>query len=231
MDMVVHNFERPQRFIVGTVGPPGQRTFFLQARDGTRVTSVALEKQQVTVLAERIDSLLDEVLRRGGETVVPAVAPQTLDDNGPLDQPIVEEFRVGTMTLAWDPEDDHVVIELFPLSDDDLTSGESDAVDAPADPADEPGADLGGARLRSASALGEPDTDELDADDEPGDEAITADEVVIVKLAPGYARAFAQRAQRVVSAGRPPCPFCGGPLDPDGHLCPRANGFRRVSQA
>jgi uncharacterized repeat protein (TIGR03847 family) len=230
MGMVVHSFEHPQRFIVGTVGPPGQRTFFLQARDGTRITSVALEKQQVTVLAERIDSLLDEVLRRGGETVVPAVAPQTLDDNDPLDQPIVEEFRVGTMTLAWDPEDDHVVIELFTLSDDELTPGDSEAVDAQ-DLADQPGADLGGARLGSASVLGEPDADELDADDEPGDEAITADEVVIVKLDPGYARAFAQRAQRVVSAGRPPCPFCGGPLDPDGHLCPRANGFRRVSQA
>jgi uncharacterized repeat protein (TIGR03847 family) len=232
MDMVVHSFERPQRFIVGTVGPPGQRTFFLQAKDGTRVTSVALEKQQVTVLAERIDSLLDEVLRRGGETVVPAVAPQTLDDNDPLDQPIVEEFRVGTMTLAWDPEDDHVVIELFPISDD-LASGDTEPDQDSDDLAEQPGTDLGGARLGAAGALGESDFDgiELDADDEIGDEAISADEVVIVKLEPGYARAFAQRAQRVVSAGRPPCPFCGGPLDPDGHLCPRANGFRRVAQA
>ena len=185
----------------------------------------------MTVLAERIDSLLDEVLRRGGETVVPAVAPQTLDDNDPLDQPIVEEFRVGTMTLAWDPEDDHVVIELFPLSDDDLTSGDPEAVDAPEDLTDQPGADLGGARFGSASVLGEPDADDLDADDEPADEAITADEVVIVEARSRLRTRLraARPAGRV--RGRPPCPFCGGPLDPEGHLCPRANGFRRVSQA
>jgi uncharacterized repeat protein (TIGR03847 family) len=206
MDMVVHSFERPQRFIVGTVGPPGHRTFFLQAKEGNRVTSVALEKQQVTVLAERIDSLLDEILRRGGESIVPAVAPRTLTDNDPLDQPIVEEFRVGTMTLAWDPDDDRVVIELFPLTDDNVVPDE-DAIGSD-DPSVEPV---------------EPDQDE------PAVGEIEADEVVIIKLDPGYARAFAQRAQRVVSAGRPACPFCGGPLDPDGHICPRANGFHRIA--
>ena len=44
---------------------------------------------------------------------------------------------------------------------------------------------------------------------------------------PGDARAFVQRAVQVVEAGRPSCPFCGGPVSPDGHLCVRANGFRR----
>ncbi len=189
--MVVHNFERPERFIAGTVGPPGRRTFFLQAREGPRVTSVALEKEQVHVLAERIDALLDEVLQRGGEGVVPAIAPRTMRDNDPLEQPIVEEFRVGTITLAWDGDDDRVIIELFPVSD----------VVAEADE--------------------EADAVEVEID---------AEEVVIVKLDAGYARAFVQRAEQVVSAGRPPCPFCGGPLDPDGHLCPRANGFKRVGQ-
>ncbi len=63
MASVIHSFDPPERFVAGTVGPPGQRTFFLQARAGTRVTSVALEKQQVSVLAERIDELLDELLR------------------------------------------------------------------------------------------------------------------------------------------------------------------------
>jgi uncharacterized repeat protein (TIGR03847 family) len=53
------------------------------------------------------------------------------------------------------------------------------------------------------------------------------DEMLVVVLPPAYARAFCKRAQAVVAAGRPPCQFCGGPLDPEGHLCPRANGFRR----
>ena len=57
-------YDPPDRFVAGTVGEPGARTFFLQARSGTRVTSVALEKTQVAVLAERIEELLDEVVRR-----------------------------------------------------------------------------------------------------------------------------------------------------------------------
>jgi uncharacterized repeat protein (TIGR03847 family) len=41
------------------------------------------------------------------------------------------------------------------------------------------------------------------------------------------ARAFIARALRVVAAGRPPCPLCSLPLDPEGHICPRQNGHRR----
>ena len=69
----IHGFDPPERFVAGTVGPPGQRTFFLQARSGARVVSVALEKQQVAALAERIDELLDEVMQTEGmAAVVPA---------------------------------------------------------------------------------------------------------------------------------------------------------------
>jgi uncharacterized repeat protein (TIGR03847 family) len=40
------------------------------------------------------------------------------------------------------------------------------------------------------------------------------------------ASAFVVHATALVEAGRPPCPFCGGPLDPSGHQCPRTNGHR-----
>ncbi len=193
MASVIHSFDPPERFVAGTVGPPGQRTFFLQARSGTRVTSVALEKQQVVVLAERIEELLDELLRStGGQTSIPAVSPVALEDNGPLEQPIVEEFRAGTMTLSWDSEDERIVVEVFPYTED--------AVVDPGTPEEE---------------LDEPEPDEI----------------LLVRLPAGLARAFTKRAQVVVSAGRAPCPFCGGPLDPSGHLCPRANGFRRTTAA
>ena len=49
----------------------------------------------------------------------------------------------------------------------------------------------------------------------------------MVKITPSYARDFVARAQALVAAGRPPCPFCLQPLDPSGHICPRANGYRR----
>ena len=186
---VVHAFDPPERFVTGTVGEPGSRTFFLQARSGTRVVSVALEKQQVAALAERVDELLDEVM--GSETstaVIPAVAPLGLQDTDPLEQPIDEEFRAGTMTLSWDPDDERIVIEVFPYTEAAVVSPE-----------------------------------QVDQDFE-GPEP---DEVLLVRLEAGAARAFVQRTEQVLEAGRPSCPFCGNPIDPDGHLCVRANGFRR----
>ncbi len=198
MPIVVHHYEQPDRFVAGTVGEPGQRTFFLQAREGNRVTSVALEKQQVLILAERVDLLLDEALRRAeGDALIPAVAPAGTRDADPLDQPIVEEFRVGTITLSWDAGDSRVVIELFPVSDETIVADSMDN----GEESDEP---------------------EIEVE-------VEADEVLVVKLDPGYARSFVRRAQSVVSAGRPPCQFCGNPLDPEGHLCPRANGFKRIA--
>jgi uncharacterized repeat protein (TIGR03847 family) len=191
MPSVVHSFDPPERFVAGTVGEPGARTFFLQARDGRRLVSVALEKQQVALLAERVDELLDEVTGLAAG-VVPAVAPFELDDNDPLDQPIEEEFRAGTMTLSWDPGDERVVIEVFPVDDSVAFVTENDAGEQ-----------------------------EIEVE-EPEPE-----EVLLIRITPGQARAFAKRAQQVVSAGRPDCPFCGGPIDAGGHLCPRANGFKR----
>ena len=189
MAPLVHGFDPPERFVAGTVGPPGQRTFFLQAKDGARLVSVALEKQQVQALAERIDELLDEVLASSpGDAVVPAMAPLGLDDTEPLDQPIEEEFRAGTMTLSWDPEAERVVIEVFPYTE---------------------------------AAVVTPD--QLDEDFEEPE----PDEVFLVRIPAGAARAFVKRAEQVLGAGRPDCPFCGNPIDPDGHLCVRANGFRR----
>ncbi|MGI8700506.1 MAG: DUF3090 family protein [Nocardioidaceae bacterium] len=206
MPIVVHSFEEPQRFVAGTVGPPGQRTFFLQARDDARIVSVALEKQQVEILAERLDLLLDEALRRlGGDARIPAIAPPGLADKAPLDQPIDEEFRVGTMTLGWEDESGLAVIELFPVSDENVVVQDLDGEDSSDDDEDEVEHEVG-----------------LDVE-------VEASEVLVVKLRPSYARSFVRRALTVVSAGRPPCQFCGGPIDPEGHLCPRANGFKRTT--
>jgi len=124
--MAVYTYNSPERFVAGTVGQPGQRTFYLQASAGGRVTSVVVEKFQVSLLAERIDELLDEVHGTGGETSVPAAAPSALTDDGPLDLPLTEDFRVGAIALGWDGEEERVVIEaqeetetpIEPLTDD-----------------------------------------------------------------------------------------------------------------
>src|SRR6188472_223436 len=113
---VIHRFDPPERFVPGTVGEPGQRTLFLQARAGNQVTPVALEKQQVQILGERVAELWDELIQsEDAQTTIPAMTPVDLIDNEPLDQPIEEEFRAGTITLSWDADDQRVVIEVFPV--------------------------------------------------------------------------------------------------------------------
>src|SRR5690242_8732386 len=105
-------FDPPDRFVAGTVGQPGERTFYLQASGGGRLVSVALEEVQVAALAEKVDELLDEVRRRQGEgSVIPAAGGRELEDVAPLDTPIEEEFRVGTLALAWDDDTSSVLIE------------------------------------------------------------------------------------------------------------------------
>ena len=115
MSHQVYAFEPPERFVVGTVGEPGERTFYLQASGGGRLVSVALEKVQVSLLADKLDELLGEASRRFG---VPLAEPGSATvDNDPLATPVDEEFRVGTLGLAFDVKTSTVVIEAIEVGD------------------------------------------------------------------------------------------------------------------
>ena len=175
MSRVIHVFRQPERFVAGTVGEPGERSFYLQAIEDSRTVSVLLEKQQVSVLAERIGALLTEVTRRFGAGVPEAASGA--------------EFRVGTMGLGWDADSKSIVVELLAVTEEEVD--ESVVLD----------------------------------DTEEGPDALR------VFLSPGQAKAFADRAERVVSAGRPPCPLCAEPLDPEGHVCVRLNGYHQRTPA
>ena len=60
------------------------------------------------------------------------------------------------------------------------------------------------------------------------DDAEEGPDAVRVFLSPGVGAAVRRPARtRVISAGRPPCPLCDEPLDPEGHICVRTNGYRR----
>ncbi|MET9613732.1 DUF3090 domain-containing protein [Kitasatospora indigofera] len=193
MSRQVFFYDQPERFVAGTVGQPGARAFYLQASARGRVTSVLLEKTQVAALAERIEEVLDEALRRsGGDAAIPARAPVDLIDTAPLDLPLEQEFRVGTMALAWDSVDSCLVVEAQAVVE---AEGEAEG--------EEDGAE------------------QVFEDDENGPDMLR------VRLSGAMARVFAKRALDLVAAGRKPCPFCNLPLDPEGHLCPRANGYRR----
>jgi uncharacterized repeat protein (TIGR03847 family) len=176
-------FDSPRRFIAGTVGTPGERTFYLQAAQDGRVISVALEKQQVAVLADRLEQLLDEVVNRTGTAL-----PATEADSEALETPVDEEFRVSALGLGWDGDAGRVVIEAQAAADDEEIAEQT-----------------------------------LLEDVEEGPDALR------VMLEPARARAFVERARRVISAGRPPCPLCGLPLEENEHICPRQNGYHRVA--
>lgn len=165
-------FDSPDRFLAGTVGEPGDRAFFLQARKGAALISVGLEKAQVAALAQRLEDLLD---------AVDAPATQEMPDELTLEAPVVELFRVGAMALAWDAGAGAVVIEAqTPTEDGDYVELPDDAEEGP--------------------------------------------DLLRVRIDAPTARGFIRRAEALISAGRPACPFCGQPLDPQGHFCPRGNG-------
>lgn len=165
-------FDGPDRFLAGTVGGPGERAFYLQARKGGALISVGLEKVQVAALAQRLGDLLE---------AVDAPAHADPGDELPLEEPVVELFRVGAMALAWDAAGEAVVIEAqTPTEDGEYVELPDDAEEGP--------------------------------------------DLLRVRIDAPTARAFVQRAEALVASGRPACPFCGLPLDPQGHFCPRGNG-------
>jgi uncharacterized repeat protein (TIGR03847 family) len=215
-------FDPPDRFVAGTIGEPGQRTFFLQARKASQVVSVVLEKVQVQVLAERLDQLLDELEARG---ITPPATDGASVDSEPLDEPLVEAFRATTLTLGWDVDAERVLVEA--RAEPIEIEIESDVVDDDDEAEVEIGALTGGPESEEGEVVESSLDASLAASIIAAFEAIDEDEgpdVLRVRVTAEAARSFVDRAARLVASGRPPCPLCGEPLDPQGHICARRNG-------
>lgn len=200
-------FVYPERFVAGTVGLPGQRTFYLQATGFTQgtngpnptesVVSVALEKRAVSQLATWCNT---EIIGLVGSGVLKSM-PEPLSDRRSLSTPVEEDFRVADIRASVDRSAPALVMAFYRVEPVDVVFGLGD-VDAP----------------EATSA------DSAETSDHAEDEPLPG---LKVRLTPAQALGFALRAEAVVAAGRPPCPFCQGPLDLDGHICPRANGYKR----
>jgi uncharacterized repeat protein (TIGR03847 family) len=160
------SFEIPEVDLLttGTVGPPGQRVFFIQARQGDQVVSLRLEKTQVAALVGHLGIVMADLPS-------PGELPTDLD----LIEPVVAEWVVGSLGVSYDEEADRVVLVAEELVDDD---------------------------------------------EEPARAVIRATREQVA--------AFSLHGAEVVEAGRPPCPRCGQPLDPEGHMCVRLNGHRQI---
>ena len=177
---MLRTFESVDRFTVGTVGIPGERTFFLQIRSQLALISLSLEKSQVAAISERLDYMLKEI--RSIHPLSPR--PQLQRDSLPLDNPVMDEFRIGSIAIFYDDASEKIQIDLRELN--------------------------------------------LNSDEEEENLPVLDDvEIVRIFITPSQALIFHDRAELVIAAGRQPCPFCGMPIDPQGHLCARANGYRR----
>ena len=167
------------RFTVGTIGLPGERTFFIQIRKGTEVLSASIEKSQVAAMSERIHYMLKEIRLAHPLTQRPVL----IRDSLPLDTPVMDEFRIGSLAIFYDEDSELIQIDLRELNFNS---------------------------------------------EEVHDEEISDDvEILRIFITATQALIFSDRADLVVAAGRQPCPFCGLPIDPQGHLCARANGYKR----
>lgn len=161
------NVWEPSWIVIGTVGEPGEREFFLQLGESPKTTSFALEKAQAASLSEKIFQIARElgVSRKN-----------LLPESRSLEMPVDPEFVVGLISLQWDGANRKLIFEL-------------------------------------ASA-----TENSNSDDS---------EKFRFQIQIESAIRFALATMLVVQAGRAPCIFCGGPMNREGHLCPRSNGYRR----
>ena len=193
MPRLVFDFSAVDRILIGTVGVPGEREFFLQVKgtigdpsNGKKaIASFALEKSQAAALAERAIEILRELGLNSNEGEV---------DIAPLETPIDSEFTLGVMSLTWNQSEGQFLFE-------------GQGITTLGDEQDESGGIF----------------QELITDDDSPD----APPILRVRVSPIELAVFARRTERVVAAGRQPCVFCGGPVNPGGHLCPRSNGYRR----
>ena len=167
--------DSPDHFTAGAVGPPGQRVFYLQSRDGNRLITLKVEKEHVRALAEYVGGLLARV--KG--------APGAARGGAELIEPLEVAWDVGSLAVGYEESQDRVVVEASELIEAEEAEEEESG------PAPEREVEPAMARFRITRA---------------------------------QAAAFVERANELMKGGRPTCPVCSRPMDPEGHVCPRANG-------
>jgi uncharacterized repeat protein (TIGR03847 family) len=160
----------------GAFGVPGQRTFVIQARKGSAMLSVLVEKEQVRLLAEEATQFLDRIAEDEPET-----PPTSVENGGGAVTEAEPLFRARLIGIGYDPDRELVLIELREEASDD----EGDDVPPPADEAEGHVARLYATR--------------------------------------GQVRVMVRNGVAAVEGGRPRCPLCDFPMNPEGHICPRWN--------
>ena len=203
MGSVSRSFELPEAdwATVGTVGEPGHRTFYLQARQGGQLVTLKLEKQQVAAMSQFLAEILSDL----------PVPDDPAGDSTDLVEPVLPEWAVGALQLAYDPSADRIVIlaEEFGAADDEDIDDDIEGIEAVEAGPDDP-----------EGGMDDPDLGPVSAGLAAGEEQA----VGRIGISRAHAANMARRGWELVGAGRPTCTLCGHPIDPEGHSCPRTNG-------
>lgn len=186
MAVTTYQYVFPERFVAGTVGDADERLYFVQAREGNRMTNVLCELKQVEALAEHLGEVLEHLSSQSQWHDIIPPARDSADDLGPLDVPLDVDFRAGTMTITWVVREQALQIELYSRGDYQRSFGFRNTSDS----------EMSGQRLQ-------------------------------VLITPERAREFTARVFQLTRTFRPVCPFCAQGIEPSGHICPRANGYRK----
>jgi uncharacterized repeat protein (TIGR03847 family) len=195
------DLERVDRITAGAVGEPGERTFFLQARQGDRSVTILVEKEQVELLGTSILEILATVGRETGE------GPPS-EELG-LEPPLEPLWRAGRLSIGYAEERDLMLLEIEELVElEDEPEDEQDEQDEADEADDEPEDDTAPVAETEGP---EPDRVRLWA---------TREQMF----------ALARHGAAVAERGRPRCRFCGNPIDPEGHMCPAMNGHRETAE-
>ena len=188
------DFAAPDLFTTGTLGPLGQRVFYLQAREGDTLVTLKCEKEHVRMLGEYLGRLLERLS-------TPAAAGA---GDLALVEPVTPAWVVGSIGVGYDETSDHVVLVIEELAEeaDGQTeeSGQEEETDEPVELEMEPEGETEVAAAEGDRASGR------------------------VHLTQAQVAAFVERARSLVEAGRPTCRLCGRPMNPGGHRCARTNG-------
>ena len=163
-----YEFEQVDTFTTGAIGRPGERTFYLQARQGRQRVAVKCEKQQVGAIVQYLRKVLNDL---------PPPEDKALPGSLELVEPVEQVFVLGPIGLGYDRQADRLVVQL----------------------------------------------EEMGLVDEDGEELPGHDGHIRLYVTRSQAASFCVHAERVIASGRPDCQWCGLPIDPDGHPCPRMN--------
>jgi uncharacterized repeat protein (TIGR03847 family) len=156
------------------IGQPGQRTFYLQAWQDTKVISLLVEKVQIQSLAIGLEEYLAEVDSKYPN--LPPASAEYDESKMHISPPVDPLFRIGELGLAYSPERDLIILVAREILGDELDQEEASV-----------------ARMWCTRS---------------------------------QIKALCAWGLDITSRGRPLCPQCGEPMEPEGHFCPKKNGHK-----